>query len=92
MTAAEQKIARRIRDVFGDFCIQEPMVQSTMVQKSLTEWRTLYEADPRGKGRTVLKRAVEAADTVNGYIEEDIIDVFKEWSEKRRSEIRQVAA
>ena len=89
---AEQKIARRIRDVFGDFCIQEPMVQSTMVQKSLTEWRTLYEADPRGKGRTVLKRAVEAADTVNGFIEEDIIDVFKEWSEKRRSEIRQVAA
>jgi chromosome partitioning protein len=89
---AEQKIARRILEVFGDFCIQEPMVQSTTVQKSLSNWRTLYEEDPRGKGRTVLKRAVEAADTVNGFIEQDIIDVFKEWSEKRIAEARQVAA
>ena len=89
---AEQKIARRILEVFGDFCIQEPMVQSTTVQKSSSNWRTLYEEEPWGKGRNVLKRAVEAADTVNGFIERDIIDVFKAWSAKRTSDARQAAA
>ena len=51
--APELKIANRILNVFGDFCIQEPMVQFATVQKSSSNWRTLYEEDPRGKGRTV---------------------------------------
>jgi len=82
---AEKKIAHRILTVFGDYCVQEPMVQSATVQKSASNWRTLYEEDPRGKGRTVLKRAVDAANTVNRMIEEDIIDVFEEWRKKRET-------
>ncbi len=89
--APELKIANRILNVFGDFCIQEPMVQSATVQKSSSNWRTLYEEDPRGKGRTVLKRALDAADTVNGFIEQDIIDVFEEWRRKRADERRDAA-
>ncbi|MGO8778674.1 MAG: AAA family ATPase [Rhodomicrobium sp.] len=54
---AEKKIARRILSVFGDYCIQEPMVQSATVQKSASNWRTLYEEDPRGKGRTSSRHA-----------------------------------
>jgi chromosome partitioning protein len=88
---AEKKIAHRILSVFGDYCIQEPMVQSATVQKSASNWRTLYEEDPRGKGRTVLKRAVDAANTVNKMIEEDIVEVFEEWRQKRRNP-EQVAA
>jgi hypothetical protein len=67
------------------------MVQSATVQKSSSNWRTLYEEDPRGKGRTVLKRALDAADTVNGFIEQDIIDVFEEWRRKRADERRDAA-
>jgi chromosome partitioning protein len=75
----ELKIARRILEAFQDYAIREPMVQSTTVQRSSSNWRTLYEEDPRGKGgRSVLKRAVESANTVNGFIERDIIDVFQE--------------
>lgn len=87
----ELKIARRILDAFGDYAISEPMLQSATVQKSSSNWRTLYEEDPRGKGgRSVLKRAIEGANTVNGYIEQDIIDMFKE-RRANRSLARQVA-
>ena len=89
---AEKKIARRILSVFGDYCIQEPMVQSATVQKSASNWRTLYEEDPRGKGRTVLKRALDAANTVNKMIEDDIIDVFQEWRRQRQKSPQQAAA
>jgi chromosome partitioning protein len=89
--AAELKIANRILEVFGDWCIQEPMVQSASVQKIGSEWKTLYEVDPRGPGRSVLKRALEAANLVNGLIEADIIDVFRERQQKR-SDDAQVAA
>jgi chromosome partitioning protein len=89
--AAELKIANRILEVFGDWCIQEPMVQSASVQKIGSEWKTLYEVDPRGPGRSVLKRALEAADTVNGLIEADIIDVFR-VRQMQRDAARQAAA
>jgi cellulose biosynthesis protein BcsQ len=89
---AEKKIARRILSVFGDYCIQEPMVQSATVQKSASNWRTLYEEDPRGKGRTVLKRALDAANTVNKMIEDDIIEVFQEWRQQRQDKPQQAAA
>jgi chromosome partitioning protein len=88
---AEQKIARRIREVFGEYCIEEPMVQTSVVQKSGAAYKTLYEEDPRGKGRSVLKRAVEAANTVNKLIEDDIIDVFVE-RQREQNKARQVAA
>lgn len=88
---AEMKIANRILDVFGDWCIQEPMIQTASVQKAGTDWKTLYESDPRGPGRGVLKRALEAADTVNGLIEADIIDVFQ-TRQKERAAARQAAA
>jgi chromosome partitioning protein len=88
---AEKKIARRILSVFGDYCIQEPMVQSATVQKSASNWRTLYEEDPRGKGRSVLKRAVDAANLVNKEIEDDLIQIFAQ--RRRQAEApRQVAA
>jgi hypothetical protein len=67
------------------------MVQSASVQKIGSEWKTLYEVDPRGPGRSVLKRALEAANLVNGLIEADIIDVFRERQQKR-SDDAQVAA
>ena len=89
--AAELKIANRILEVFGDWCIQEPMVQSASVQKIGSEWKTLYEVDPRGPGRSVLKRALEAADAVNGLIEADIIDVFR-VRQMQRDAARQAAA
>ena len=88
---SELKIANRILEVFGDWCIQEPMLQSASVQKIGTDWKTLYEVDPRGKGRSVLKRALEAADTVNGLIEADIIDVFQ-TPQMQRKLASQVAA
>jgi chromosome partitioning protein len=88
---AEKKIANRILDVFGDWCIQEPMVASSSVQKIGSEWKTLYEEDPRGKGRSVLKRALDAANDVNGLIEAEIIDVFREWREKRQAAARVAA-
>ena len=88
---AEKKIANRILDVFGDWCIQEPMVASSSVQKIGSEWKTLYEEDPRGKGRSVLKRALDAANDVNGLIEAEIIDVFREWREKRQATARVAA-
>jgi chromosome partitioning protein len=81
--AAEKKIANRILEVFGDWCIPEPMIQTASVQKAGTDWKTLYESDPRGPGRSVLKRAIEAADMVNGLIEADIIDVFEERQRQR---------
>lgn len=81
--AGEMTIANRILEVFGDWCIQEPMVQSASVQKIGTDWKTLYEVDPRGPGRGVLKRALEAADAVNGLIEADIIDVFRTRQQQR---------
>jgi len=89
--AAELKIANRILEVFGDWCIQEPMVQSASVQKIGSEWKTLYEVDPRGPGRSVLKRALEAADAVNGLIEADIVDVFR-VRQMQRDAARQAAA
>jgi chromosome partitioning protein len=89
--AGELTIANRILEVFGDWCIQEPMVQSASVQKIGTEWKTLYEVDPRGPGRSVLKRALEAANTVNGLIEADIIDVFR-VRQIQRSAATQAAA
>jgi chromosome partitioning protein len=88
---AEKKIANRILDVFGDWCIEEPMVASSSVQKIGSEWKTLYEEDPRGKGRSVLKRALDAANDVNGLIEAEIIDVFREWREKRQPAARVAA-
>jgi chromosome partitioning protein len=88
---AEKKIANRILEVFGDWAIQEPMVSSSSVQKIGSEWKTLYEEDPRGKGRSVLKRALDAANLVNGLIEADIIDVFREWQEKRMAATRAAA-
>lgn len=89
---AEKKIANRILDVFGDWAIQEPMVASSSVQKIGSEWKTLYEEDPRGKGRSVLKRALDAANDVNGLIEADVIDVFREWRERREAAAARVAA
>ena len=89
--AAELKIANRILEVFGDWCIQEPRVQSASVQKIGSDWKTLYEVDPRGPGRGVLKRALEAANTVNGLIEADIIDVFRS-RQAQRAAARQAAA
>ena len=89
--SGELKIANRILEVFGDWCISEPMVQSASVQKIGTDWKTLYESDPRGPGRGVLKRALEAADTVNGLIEADIIDVFR-VRQLQRSSNTQAAA
>ncbi len=88
---AEKKIANRILDVFGEWAIQEPMVASSSVQKIGSVWKTLYEEDPRGKGRSVLKRALDAANDVNGLIEEEIIDVFREWREKRAATAREAA-
>lgn len=88
---AEKKIANRILDVFGDWAIQEPMVASSSVQKIGSTWKTLYEEDPRGKGRSVLKRALDAANDVNGMIEAEIIDVFREWREKRESSAKAAA-
>jgi len=88
---SHKKIANRILDVFGDWAIQEPMVTSEAVRKIGVNWKTLYEEDPRGKGRGVLKRAVDAANTVNGLIEADIIDVFREWREKRQGNSRVAA-
>ncbi len=87
----EIKIANRILEVFGDWCIQEPMIQSASVQKIGVDWKTLYEVDPRGPGRSVLKRALEAADTVNGLLEADIIDVFQTRRQQRATSA-QVAA
>jgi chromosome partitioning protein len=84
-TPSTKKIANRILDVFGEWAIQEPMLTSASVQKIGVNWKTLYEEDPRGKGRGVLKRAVDAANVVNGLIEADIIDVFREWREKRHA-------
>lgn len=88
---AELKIANRILDVFGDYAIQRPMVASSSVQTIGSKWKTLYEEDPRGKGRSVLKRALDSADEVNGLIEQEIIDVFREWREKRESQERAAA-
>jgi hypothetical protein len=34
---------------------------------------------------------LDAADTVNGFIEQDIIDVFEEWRRKRADERRDAA-
>jgi hypothetical protein len=67
------------------------MVASSSVQKIGSEWKTLYEEDPRGKGRSVLKRALDAANDVNGLIEAEIIDVFREWREKRQADARVAA-
>jgi hypothetical protein len=61
------------------------------VQKIGSEWKTLYEVDPRGPGRSVLKRALEAADAVNGLIEADIVDVFR-VRQMQRDAARQAAA
>ena len=43
------------------------------------------------KGAACFKRAVDAANTVNGLIEADIIDVFREWREKRQGNSRVAA-
>jgi chromosome partitioning protein len=88
---AEQKIANRILEVFGEWAIQEPMVSSASVQKIGSNWKTLYEEDPRAKGRGVLKRALDAANIVNGLIEDDIVDVFREWRAKREDASRVAA-
>lgn len=88
---AELKIANRILEVFGDWCIQEPMVQSASVKKVGSDWKTLYEVDPRGPGRSVLKRALESANTVNGLIEADIIDVFETRRLQRPTETQAAA-
>jgi chromosome partitioning protein len=88
---AEKKIVNRILEVFGERCISEPMLQSGSVKKVGAAWKTLYEEDPRGPGRTALKRALESANTVNGLIEADIIDVF-ETRRSHRMNATQVAA
>lgn len=87
----EMKVANRILEVFGDWCIQEPMITTASVQAAGSKWETIYESDPRGKGRSVLKRAVDAADTVYGIIESDIIDVF-ETRQIQRADTSQAAA
>lgn len=74
---AHQFMANRMLDVFKDRCIEVPMLQSAAVQSLGTELKTLYEADPTAKGRSVLKRAVESANAVNAVIEGDVISVFQ---------------
>ena len=81
-SSAHQRLAHRIQQVFGEYCISEPMVQTAAVQSLGNDLKTLYEADPRAKGRGVLKRAIEAANDVNRIIENDVIAVF----EARRAE------
>lgn len=88
---AERKVAKRILEVFGDWCIGEPMITTASVQAAGSKWQTIYESDPRGKGRSVLKRAVDAADAVYGIIESDIIDVF-ESRQSQQADDRQAAA
>ncbi len=68
--------AQDILAVFGERCLPEPMVDSAAVSRQLGDLTTIYEADPRKPGRTVLKRALSAANDVYGLLEKDIIRVF----------------
>jgi chromosome partitioning protein len=76
-SASHQNLAGTIRQIFGDYCVSEPMVQSEAVQRLAEGFLTLYEADPRAPGRAALKRALDAAKDVNTLIESDFINLFR---------------
>jgi len=77
---SQSETARDILGVFGELCVPEPMVDSAAVSRQLGDLTTIYEADPRSKGRSVLKRAVAAANDVYGLLERDLVRVFRERS------------
>lgn len=76
--AVQQKLANWQRSIFDEYCLSEPMVLSNAVQNLGPTMQTLYEAGAEFKGsRESLKRALEAANSVNGLIENDVIRIFK---------------
>ena len=73
---AQQRLAATIRQIFGDYCVPQPMVQSEAIQRLAQGFLTIYEADPRAKGRTALKNALDAANDVNRLVEADFISLL----------------
>jgi chromosome partitioning protein len=84
-SASHQNLAATIRQIFGDHCVPEPMVQSEAVQRLAEGFVTLYEADPRAPGRAALKRALDAANDVNRLIEADFINLFRSRQNSRQA-------
>jgi len=80
---SQSHAAANILSVFGEWCVPEPMVDSAAVSRQMGDLTTIFEADPRSKGRGVLKRAVEAANDVYGLLERDLIRVFQERSARQ---------
>lgn len=74
---AQQRMAGTLREIFGAYCVEQPMVQSEAIQRLAQGFLTIYEADPRAPGRTALKNALEAANDVNRLIEADFIALFQ---------------
>lgn len=74
---AQQRLAATIRQIFGEYCVPQPMVQSEAIQRLAQGFLTIYEADPRAKGRTALKNALDAANDVNRLVEADFISLFQ---------------
>jgi chromosome partitioning protein len=75
---SQQNTAQDILAVFGERCLPEPMLDSAAVSRQLGDLTTIYEADPRKTGRTVLKRAVNAANDVYSLLQQDIVRAMAE--------------
>lgn len=77
--SVQQKLANWQRSIFDEYCLSEPMVLSNAVQNLGPTMQTLYEAGSQFKGsREALKRALEAVNAVNGLIESDVLNIFKQ--------------
>jgi cellulose biosynthesis protein BcsQ len=88
---SQAAVVKDILEVFGPYCLPEPMVDSAAVSRQMGEFTTLYEADPRAAGRVALKRARAAANDVNRLIENVLVDIFKQRRAQRARAAKQVA-
>lgn len=71
-----QRVANWLRSVFTDYMVAFPMAQSTRAQQLSANMLTIYEGDPRTKGRGALKNTMASANDVNLSIELDVLDVI----------------
>jgi chromosome partitioning protein len=77
--SGQDSITQDIFEAFGDYCVPEPVIDSTAVSQAGAKHLTLYEAKPTADiNRETYKRMLKCLKDVNAILEFDIEEVFRE--------------
>jgi chromosome partitioning protein len=77
--SGQDSITADIFEAFGDYCVPEPVIDSTAVSQAGAKHLTLYEAKPSADiNRETYKRMLKCLKDVNSVLEFDIEEVFRE--------------